>query len=415
MTWERVKLSDVADIVAGQSPPSSTYNTEGIGLPFYQGKADFGERFPNTRQWCSAPVKIAEAGDVLISVRAPVGPTNLSAEKCCIGRGLSAVRPSDAIDTNYLLHCLSFVSPALVKIARGSTFEAITQKDLKDLEIPLPPLPVQRRIAAVLDEVDALRQKREQSIELIDKAISAALPNTSVEGQSYKLRDVSLKITDGTHQSPEWADVGIPFIFISSVTKWDIDFNSGKYVTEREYEKFIQRIPLEVGDIIYTTVGATYGTACLITEPQPMCFQRHIAYIKPNQEIVRSEYLIGVLQSPEYYHWATSKVRGAAQPTLNLSDLKESIIFIPSLELQKKYIEKRNELIQLRTKALNQLQKLNEIRSSLQARAFAGELEFGAWELSAQDAQTFIEALINPASPNDALRKAAQRSKERLG
>lgn len=119
MTWERVKLESVAEIVAGQSPPSSTYNTDGKGLPFYQGKADFGMRFPKTRQWCSEPVKVAEAGDVLISVRAPVGPTNLAEEKCCIGRGLSAIRPSRQLDTSYLLHCLEFISPDLIKIARG--------------------------------------------------------------------------------------------------------------------------------------------------------------------------------------------------------------------------------------------------------------------------------------------------------
>jgi type I restriction enzyme S subunit len=81
---ELQELGSICEIIAGQSPPSSYYNQEGIGLPFFQGKADFGELHPTVRVWCSQPIKIAERGDILISVRAPVGPTNLADSRCCI-------------------------------------------------------------------------------------------------------------------------------------------------------------------------------------------------------------------------------------------------------------------------------------------------------------------------------------------
>jgi len=86
------KLQEVAEIIMGQSPPGDTYNETGDGLPFFQGKAEFGETCPTVKKWCNAPKKIAEAGDILMSVRAPVGPTNLASERCCIGRGLAAIR-----------------------------------------------------------------------------------------------------------------------------------------------------------------------------------------------------------------------------------------------------------------------------------------------------------------------------------
>jgi hypothetical protein len=85
-------LGEVAEIFMGQSPPGSTYNNRGNGLPFFQGKAQFGEVFPVPDKWCSEPLRIAHKGDILVSVRAPVGPTNLAVEKCCIGRGLAAIR-----------------------------------------------------------------------------------------------------------------------------------------------------------------------------------------------------------------------------------------------------------------------------------------------------------------------------------
>ena len=89
--WSWVKLGVVCEIVMGQSPPSSTYNTDQIGLPFFQGKAEFTELSPVIKKWCSEPKKIAEPLDILVSVRAPVGSSNIANQKCCIGRGLAAL------------------------------------------------------------------------------------------------------------------------------------------------------------------------------------------------------------------------------------------------------------------------------------------------------------------------------------
>jgi type I restriction enzyme S subunit len=101
--WQWFKLGDVCDIIAGQSPPGDTYRTSPTGLPFFQGKADFGLRHPVARAWCASPIKVAEPGDILISVRAPVGPTNVAEVRCCIGRGLAAIRPRSTVDRDFIL------------------------------------------------------------------------------------------------------------------------------------------------------------------------------------------------------------------------------------------------------------------------------------------------------------------------
>ena len=90
--WQVKKLGEVCKIILGQSPPSDTYNTTGTGLPFFQGKAEFTELYPIVEKWCSSPNKIAEPNDILLSVRAPVGALNIANQKCCIGRGLAAIR-----------------------------------------------------------------------------------------------------------------------------------------------------------------------------------------------------------------------------------------------------------------------------------------------------------------------------------
>lgn len=149
--WRRAALGEACDVILGQSPPSSTYNTEGVGLPFYQGKAEFGDLYPKPVKWCSMPQKVAEPGDVLISVRAPVGPTNLCRERCCIGRGLAAVRPRAGMPSRYLLYFLRHIEGDWEGKATGTTFAAISGKVLKNTLIPLAPLSEQHRIVAHIE------------------------------------------------------------------------------------------------------------------------------------------------------------------------------------------------------------------------------------------------------------------------
>lgn len=164
------KLKECCTIIAGQSPESKYYNSNGDGLPFFQGKADFGELYPSIRVYCSQPTKIAEKDDILLSVRAPVGPTNLAPCKVCIGRGLTAIRPSEVLLTRYVLLFFRYFEAQLASKGTGTTFKAITQDVVKNLEIPIPPLPEQERIVARIEElfsqldagVEALKKTKAQ-------------------------------------------------------------------------------------------------------------------------------------------------------------------------------------------------------------------------------------------------------------
>ncbi|MFA5412643.1 MAG: restriction endonuclease subunit S [Candidatus Micrarchaeia archaeon] len=151
--WIQVKLEEFSDITQGQSPPSITYNKNKDGLPFYQGKTEFSAMYPIAVTWCSIPKKIAEKGDVLISVRAPVGPTNICPEKSCIGRGLAAIRPLGGISSRFLLYLLRSSENDIARLGTGTTFEAINGKQLRSVEFLLPPLPEQQRIINKIEEL----------------------------------------------------------------------------------------------------------------------------------------------------------------------------------------------------------------------------------------------------------------------
>ena len=145
--WPTKKLGDVAEVVMGQSPPSSSYNEKGEGLPFFQGKAEFGESYPTPIKYCSSPNRIAEANDILISVRAPVGNINIAKEKSCIGRGLGALRAKkNILSQMFLFYFMKKNENNWSRLSTGSTFSAIKGGILKNYKIPLPPLEVQEKI-----------------------------------------------------------------------------------------------------------------------------------------------------------------------------------------------------------------------------------------------------------------------------
>jgi len=153
--WKTEKLSSLATIIMGQSPPSSTYNKEGKGLPFIQGKMEFGKMYPSPTTYTSRPLKIAEKGDVLMSVRAPVGDVNIAPYKLCIGRGLAAIRFNPKTANNlFYFYYLQSIKNRLESLGKGSTFKAITKKDLEELRIVYLPLNEQKGIANILLTID---------------------------------------------------------------------------------------------------------------------------------------------------------------------------------------------------------------------------------------------------------------------
>lgn len=179
MYTKPVTLGEIATVIAGQSPPGASYNDCGLGLPFFQGKADFGDVYPVARKWCTDPRKIADAGDILVSVRAPVGPTNIARERCCIGRGLAAVRPDARIALPEFVHwALMYREKYFSDKAQGSTFSAIGINDLKSMIVPLPCMEDQRRIVNILNRsrnIDLVRRQHSRGFNTLMPSLFANL------------------------------------------------------------------------------------------------------------------------------------------------------------------------------------------------------------------------------------------------
>jgi type I restriction enzyme S subunit len=252
--------------------------------------------------------------------------------------------------------------------------------EIKKCKIPLPPLEEQRRIAAILDKADGVRRKHKEAIRLTEELLKSTFlemfgdPVTNPKGwEICELQNVCNRVTDGTHQPPNWADGGIPFLFVSNIVNGEIDFKVSKHITEESWFELTSRCPIEINDILYTTVGS-YGNAALVRTKNRFCFQRHIAHIKPDSRSIEPEFLLGMMQSDWIRQQADKQARGVAQKTLNLRELKKFTIFTPPIEEQKKYVKLRQGVEKQLSYYRSALEQSENLFNSLLQRAFRGEL-----------------------------------------
>ena len=159
--WVETTLDGIAEVVMGQSPDGKTYNQEGKGLPFMQGSAEFGEHNPVPEKWCSDPKKIAEPGDLLLSVRAPVGDTNFADQRIAVGRGLSIIRANKESLTEFIRLVIQLNVVELLASSGSGMFSSITGKNLKEFKVNLPPLPEQKRIVEIVNTIDEVISQTE--------------------------------------------------------------------------------------------------------------------------------------------------------------------------------------------------------------------------------------------------------------
>jgi type I restriction-modification system DNA methylase subunit len=215
--WELVKLCEIAEIIAGQSPKSANYNEMGNGMPFYQGKKDFGDSYLETPTvWTTKITKESLKNDILMSVRAPVGDVNINPfDKVCIGRGLAAIRSNNKSIQKYLFEFID-QNKYLFKGNQGTTFESISTNDLREIKISLPPLEVQQQIVDECEAIDQSIIKAKEAIEQAGNEIEDKVNTTIQEiNKTEKIGSLCSVNSGGTpsrNNAEYWVNGTIPWL-----------------------------------------------------------------------------------------------------------------------------------------------------------------------------------------------------------
>ena len=379
------ELQEVCEVIAGQSPPSDTYNQSNVGVPFFQGKADFGELFPTVRYWCSKPTKISIPNDILFSVRAPVGPTNINNTEACIGRGLSALRcKDDKVIMKYLLHFLRASEEIISNLGTGSTFKAITISELKKIQIPLPPLEQQKRIAAILDAADTYRQLTKALIAKYDELTQSLFldmfgdPVKNEKGwEIKKFSEFTSKYNQGVNTTTEkiiYTEYGtFPIIRAGEVGKGQLNFNSVVWVDEENQTRIKDACKPKFGDVLYANIGANLGTACLVETTREFGIAWNVFRIQLTQDINKI-FFVYQLNSDSMRKKVWSNVKTATVPFISGKQIAELNFINPNQIIQNQFAERVQVIEQQKAQAQASLEKAEELFASLLQKAFKGEI-----------------------------------------
>lgn len=382
-----LELQEVCEVIAGQSPPSDTYNQSNVGIPFFQGKADFGELYPTVRYWCSKPTKISIPNDILFSVRAPVGPTNINNTEACIGRGLSALRcKDDKIIMKYLLHFLRANEEIISNLGTGSTFKAITISELKKIQIPLPPLEQQKKIAAILDAADAYRQKTKALIAKYDELTQSLFldmfgdPMKNEKGFELSSVGIQCKVKGGKrvpkNEKLVSENTGFPYIKAGNIKSGKVSLKDLEFLLPQTRER-LKRYTVEKGDVCITVVGANIGDVGIVPD------ELHLANLTENankilikdKNVLNNYFLSKYLQMDFIQKNIGAKTMAVGVPKLALFRIEQIELLIPPISLQKQYKERVQVIESQKAQAQASLEKAEELFNSLLQRAFKGELE----------------------------------------
>lgn len=254
-------LETCAHIVMGQSPDSSSYN-ETNGISFLQGCSDFGQKSPHSRVFTTRPNKIAKKYSTLISVRAPVGTTNIANREYCIGRGLASIFEINGVSINQFLHyTIQNAVPQLLQKAQGSTFEAISSDALRQLKVYCPDLQTQKRIAKILSTVDGQIEKTEAIIakyQAIKQGMLHDLFTRGIDLATGKLRPTPEQAPELYKQSllglipKDWEFINFGNKIVSS--KYGPRFNANDYSDSGNVKTIRGTDITKNGEILYNQV-----------------------------------------------------------------------------------------------------------------------------------------------------------------
>lgn len=356
--WVETSLDDIADVTMGQSPDGKSYNELGEGIPFMQGSAEFGDHYPIPEKWCSDPKKIAEPGDLLLSVRAPVGDTNFADQRIAVGRGLSVIRANEKSVTEYIRLVIQLNVSEMIASSGTGMFASITGSNLRKFKVLVPPISEQRRIVDLVNSVDSYIEALQQQLESVTRSRNAVLHELVTAGDQG------------------WTEKTLKEVTVCS---WgNTEITKSKYVdsgylaySASGADGLLEWFEHDRSAVILSAIGAQCGKTWF-AEGKWTAIKNTIWLKADNNELL-DKYLF-YLSNKEHF-W---QIRGQAQPFISLGDVKKTKVLLPPLTEQKTIVEIISSFDESVNHVNRTIEKSKNLRSGLLSDLLSGEHEIPA-------------------------------------
>lgn len=384
--WEIKPLENIAEIIMGSSPKSANYNDKKVGLPLLQGNADIKERISYPRIYTSEVTKECEPGDILLSVRAPVGTVAKSIHKACIGRGISAIRSKENNSQEYLYQWMYSFESSWEKISQGGTFDAVNSDEIKQLNIPIPVAVEQQQIGSFFKNIDELitkhQNKHKRLVTLKKSMLEKMFPK---EGQSVP--EIRFKGFEGDWEIDTLNELGKTYTGLSGKTKKDFGHGDAKYITymnvfsnaiaDPSLTDFIEvdnsQNCVEYGDVLFTVSSETpeeVGFTSVWTQNEKNVYLNSFCFgYRPAKKFYLT-FLANALRSSAFRKQIIILAQGISRFNISKTKVIDLELCFPDYKEQVKiglWFKNIDELINSHK---NQLEKLKNFKQSLSEKMF---------------------------------------------
>lgn len=377
------RLGEVCDLVMGQAPEGTNYNNSGRGWPLLAGAGDFKDGRPAPKKFTTQAPKRSQPGDVVLGIRATIGEKVWADGIYCLGRGVVALRPRGDLDRGFLWHWLTYVEHRLRARAKGATFVQVNRDDIADLEMVLPPLAEQRRIAEVLDRAEALRAKRREALALVDAVLGSCFSELFGDPQPdsrWPLRTLGeLCFVRGGKRLPKGEPYSpVPtahrYIRLTDISAGVVNEDGLVYLTPDVQQK-IARYTVEPGDLIISIAGTIGVVAPVTTSLAGANLTENAAkLVARDRHAYDSPFLACMLRTPYLQAQIGAHTGQVTIGKLALFRIEQLRVPLPPLSLQQEFARRAAAVDRLKSLHRAHLAELDALFASLQHRAFRGEL-----------------------------------------
>ncbi len=391
MAWPYKKIKECCNVIGGATPKRDVPEYWGNDIPWITPKdisnldqpiLEDAPEYISQTGFDSTATYLLPKGSILLTSRAPIGNVAIAGREMCTNQGFKSLVPCEGVNSSYLYHCMKRMAPKLEAIGNGATFKEVSKSIVEGFEIPLPPLPEQKRIAAILDKADAIRRKRQQAIQLADEFLRAVfLDMFGDPGLNPKnwpmgtIRDLAEDVRYGS-SAKAGQDGNFPMLRMNNITYtggWD--FSNLKYIhmSEKDQEKYLVR----QGEILFNRTNSKelVGKTAVYREEEPMAFAGYLIRIRTNK-LANPEYIAAYLNSKHGKTTLQSMCKSiVGMANINAQEMQDIKIALPPRSLQDQYAKIVNRTLKHRAQHLIAKDKSNNLFCSLSQRSFRGELQ----------------------------------------
>lgn len=379
--WEQRKLGDIVPITMGQSPNGNTYSDTPSDYILVQGNADLQNGWVTPRMWTTQVTKKADAGDLIMSVRAPAGAMGKTAYDAVIGRGVAAIKGNEFI---YQLLVKMDSDGYWKPLACGSTFESLNSNNIKNANVLIPNTDEQAKIGTCFANLDNLIQSAEKELEGYrelkqgmlqkmfpkkgEKVPEIRFPEFTGDWEQRKLGDVTEVITKGTAPHDKSWVGPVNYIRTESIDKETGLLSQTCATSIEEHEGYLKRSQLKENDVLFSIVGTMGRVGLVKPKDLPANTNQQIAIIRLKE--MYPEFVLNALKTPSIDSYVSIETTIGAQPSLSLWQIEKMEIPVPSYREQEKIGVYFNNLDNLITLQQRELDGYKELKKGLLQQMF---------------------------------------------